>query len=211
MDGFSPPVSNSYIVASDKGEMVRVCDFNRTFSEILKRQPSPNSAMNVGWVNSSLMLIISLSVGANCIYPHHLGFRLKPNQQNQISKTEESVKIRNPEPHTSSKSKSRSRETKQRNPSVVYCFASHCDVECSTVCISISRATGRPVPVGKLTAPQAKQRKERKSTSGSFLKLVTEGLLKKISLTALVRRLTITEEGRRGRQMGRMQKITRVQ
>ena len=166
--------------------------------------------MNVGWVKSSLMLVISLSVGANCIYPHHLGFRLKPHQ---ISKTEESVKIRNPEPHPSSKTKSRSSETnaKKRRPSVVYCFASHCDVECSTECISISRATGRPVPVGKLTAVQAKQRKERKNFGGSFLKLVTEGLLKKISLTALVRRLTITEEGRRGRQMGRMQKITRVQ
>ena len=167
--------------------------------------------MNIGWVKSSLMLVISLSIGADCIYPHHLGFRLK---HQQISKTDKSVKIRDPAPHTSSKSKSRSGEanSKQSNLSVVYCFASHCDVECSRECISISRATGRPVPVGKLTSTQAKQRKETKiMSSGSFLKLVTEGLLKKIPLTALVRRLTITEEGRRGRHMGLMQKITRVQ
>ena len=169
--------------------------------------------MNVGRAIISLLIVISMFVGATCIYPHHLGFRLNPQT---TSKTTEESKSRPShlgglrlEAHTTS---SKTEESGSRGAHV-YCFASNCDVECTTKCISISSATGRPVSANK---PKniVSMRKEKKRSSaevvGSFLELVTRGLLKKIPLTALVR-LTVIEEGRRGRQLGRMQKITRVQ
>ena len=172
--------------------------------------------MNLGRALVSLLIVISMFVGATCIYPHHLGFRLKPQTSKQ--QTTEESKTRQShlqgglslEAHTTS---SKPEESGSRGANLVYCFASNCEVECTTKCISISSATGRPVSANK---PKniVPTRKEKKRSSvevvGSLFELVTRGLLKKIPLTALVR-LTIVKEGRRGRQLGRMQKITRVQ
>ena len=173
--------------------------------------------MNLGGAFVSLLIVISMFVGATCIYPHHLGFRLKPQTSKQ--QTTEESKSRpshlqgglSLEAHTTS---SKPEESGSRGgANLVYCFASNCEVECTTKCISISSATGRPVSANK---PKniVSTRKEKKRSSvevvGSLFELVTRGLLKKIPLTALVR-LTIVKEGRRGRQLGRMQKITRVQ
>ena len=156
-----------------------------------------HSAMNLGWMFTSVLLVISLSVqGGNSIYPHHLGFRLQP----PTTKTEDF--------------KPTSGEIfKKRKPRVLYCFVSNCDKRCSTKCIF--KTTDEKASASQSTATKTKQTrssgaKKRSSTLGSFLQLVTEGLLKKIPLTALVT-LTIHEDGRRGKQRERMQKITRVQ
>lgn len=190
--------------------------------------------MNLGRALISLLIVISLSAGATCIYPHHLGFRLKPQSSQRTEeskprssqlgglrfeahatgiKTEESKS--RPSRLGGSKFEagtSKTEESGSRGANVVYCFASNCDVECTTKCISISSATGRPVSVNKPNLVSVGKEKKRSSAEvvGSFLELFTRGLLKKIPLRALVR-LTITEEGRRGRQLGIMQKITRVQ
>ena len=164
--------------------------------------------MNLGRAIVSLLIVISMFVGATCIYPHHLGFRLKP----QTSKITEESKSR-PNGLAGLRLEPQTEESGSRGArSMVYCFASNCDVECTTKCISISRATGRPVSANKPNIVSMGKEKKRSSAEviGSFLRLVTRGLLKKIPLTALVR-LTVTEEGRRGRHLGWMQKITRVQ
>ena len=156
-----------------------------------------HSAMNLGWMFTSVLLVISLSVqGGNSIYPHHLGFRLQP----PTTKTEDFK----PTP---------GEIFKKRKPRVLYCFVSNCDKRCSTKCIF--KTTDEKASASQSTASATKQTrssgaKKRSSTLGSFLQLVTEGLLKKIPLTALVT-LTIHGDGRRGKQRERMQKITRVQ
>ena len=165
-----------------------------------------HSAMNVGRAIISLLIVVSLSVDTSCIYPHHLGFRLKPQ-----SKIPEDSKSR--PNHPGFRLETQTVESASRSTganSVVYCFASNCDEECTTKCISISKATGRPVSASKPKSIVLGKEKQSSAIIGSFLKLVTRGLLKKIPMTALVR-LTVTEEGLRGRQIGRMQKITRVQ
>ena len=163
-----------------------------------------HSAMNVGG-GTLLMILISMSVEpAICIYPHHLGFRVKP----QTNKTTEESKSRQNQPRGGFRLDATSSKTEELGSrGVVYCFTARCEVECTTKCIGISSASGRPVSLRK--PENAAFEKKRSSTKfvGSFLDLVTRGLLRKIPLKALVR-LTIAEEGR---QLIRMQKITRVQ
>ena len=167
--------------------------------------------MNVGWSFTRFLLVISLSVSCiTCIYPHHLGSRLRP--QRKSSKTEESQSgSRSSDTIMSTEVRTRNRKGTQ------YCFVSHCEhVKCNRKCISISkRSTGRPVPASIASASKAKKsmflKEEKRSsviiTVGSFLKLVT--LLKQIPLIALV-----TSEGgssRRFRHLTKMQRMTRVQ
>ena len=170
--------------------------------------------MNIGWRLASLLIIMSLLVSVASIHPHHLGFRLKPHNTSNSGESKPRPTEAAAKKTEESKSRSTNIAVKTRNPGVMYCFASHCDVKCTTKCIGISKATGRTVPISVLSGTKAKKsmflEEEKRSsafiTMRSLLKLATRSLLKKIPLTALVR-LAIREE----RYLGKQKKITRVQ
>ena len=153
------------------------------------------------------MILISLSLQtAICIYPHHIGLRVKP----QTSKTTEESKSRQNQPRGGFRLDATSSKTEELGSrGVVYCFTARCEkLECTTKCIDISsNASGRPVSLRKPENTALEKKRSSTEFVGSFLDLVTRGLLRKIPLKALVR-LTIAEEGR---QLIRMQKMTRVQ
>ena len=152
--------------------------------------------MNVGGATQVILIFLSLT-STTSIYPHPLGFRVKP----QISKTTEESKARQNHPRGGFRLEppttvSKTEEQGSRGWEVV---------ECSTKCIGISSASGIPASLRKPENTTLEKRRSSAKFVSSFLDVVTRGLLKKIPIRALVR---LAEDEKK---LVQMQKITRVQ
>ena len=143
--------------------------------------------MKFGWVLTSLAM--SLSVGSS------------KNDQLKPAPTK-TVRIRN-----------------QRSFSMLNCRGSHCNVRYSTDPIAAKTSTTVSTTTTTQSKEDAKEKQisknfeaknEKFSVIGTFFKLVTRGLLKKIALPAIVR-LSMAEDSQRGRRAKKLVKITRAQ
>ena len=143
--------------------------------------------MKFGWVLT--LLAMSLSVGSS------------KNDQFKPSPTK-TVRIRN-----------------QRSMFTLNCIGLQCNVRYSPDPIAAKTSTTvrpRTTTQSKEDATEAKpsknfEAKDKKfSVIGTFFKLVTRGLLKKIALPAIVR-LSMAEDSQRGRRAENLVKITRAQ
>ena len=107
----------------------------------------------------------------------------------------------------------------QRSISTLNCIGLHCNVRYSTDPIAAKTSTNvrpRTTTQSKRDAKETQPSKnfeakdEKFSVIGTFFKLVTRGLLKKIALPAIVR-LSMAEDSQRGRRAKKLVKITRAQ
>ena len=107
----------------------------------------------------------------------------------------------------------------QRSISTLNCIGLQCNVRYSTDPIATKtsttvrpRTTTQSKGDAKETQPSKnfETKDEKFSVIGTFFKVVTRGLLKKIALPAIVR-LSMAEDSQRGRRAKKLVKITRAQ